>query len=71
MIYCLKNILVLGCPRIVRQNRRNRKSYYEKLVLFQLEYRDVAKTVPCETILHNIRGMILKKSLYYIGKFAL
>ena len=38
-------------PHIVQQNGRNGKSCYEKFVLFQIEYREVAKTVLCETIL--------------------
>ena len=40
-----------GGPCIVQQNGRNWKSYYDKFVLFQIEYREVAKTVLCETIL--------------------
>ena len=40
-------------PHIVQQNGRNEKSCYEKFVLFQIEYREVAKTVLCETILRH------------------
>ena len=28
-----------GGPRIVKKNRSNRKSYYVKFVLFEIEYR--------------------------------
>ena len=44
--------MYIGGPHIVQQNGRNWKSYYEKFVLFQIEYREVAKTVLCETISH-------------------
>ena len=59
-----------GSPRIVRQNGRNRKSYYVKFVLFEIEYKHVPKTVLCETILRTIRGIIVFQNRT-IEKFVL
>ena len=54
-----------GGPHIIRQHGRNRKSYYEHFLLFQIEYREVKKAVLCETILCTIGGMIIFLKSYF------